>query len=154
MAILHHWGYWSHYDDRGGRSWWPLPAGHDANALAAFGASRGVIKARAETGDVFLHYSPFANRFVRAGVIVEIQSRGRHDNGKRYCDVVAIEGNTNERGERGGPRVLRVARRLSAAAGDRFIRWAALDPYSRLGSGFREMQASVGAYSDSVKVTV
>src|SRR5436305_251265 len=32
-AFVHHAGYWSHHDPRGGRSSWPLPATGDCNEL-------------------------------------------------------------------------------------------------------------------------
>ena len=43
-------------------------------------------------------------------------------------DLTTIEeGDTDERGQLGGGKTMRVARRLSESAGDRFLRWVDLD---------------------------
>jgi len=144
VAVLHHWGYWSHFDDRSGRSAWPLPPAVDADDLAAFGATRAALREEAVPGDIFLLYSAYERRFVRAGVVAVIEDRRRFERGSWFYDVLAIEGNTNALGDLGGPKALRVKRRLSACNGDRFLHWAALDPYVVLGSPARRTVLAPG----------
>ena len=94
--------------------------------LAQFGARNRLLRIEPQDGDIFLLFSPKACAFVRAGLVVQVRGRGRLTPGGDYYDVTTIEGDTNERGELGGGKVLRVERRLSTAAGDRFLRWADL----------------------------
>ena len=126
-AILHHWGFWSHFDHETDRSAWPVIAAATPAELAAFGEAHGVLRTRPLEGDIFLQFGPSHREFVRAGVIARVLSAGQASGSESYFDVLAIEGNTGDGGAIGGRRTLRIARRLSSRAGDRFLRWAELE---------------------------
>ena len=126
VALLLHWGYCSHYDIRAGRSSFPLLDTATPDDMAAFGARKQLLRLEPHDGDIFLLFSPKTCTFVRAGLVVQVRGRGVLSPGANYYDVTTIEGDTNERGELSGGKVLRVERRLSPAAGDRFLRWADL----------------------------
>ena len=130
VALLLHWGHCSHYDIRAGRSSFPVLDTTTPDELAAFGARKCLLRLEPLDGDIFLLFSPKVCTFVRAGLVVQVRGRGVFAPDADFYDVTTIEGDSNERGELGGGRVLRVERRLSPAAGDRFLRWADLDPRS------------------------
>jgi hypothetical protein len=126
VAMLLHWGHSSHYDIRAGHSSFPVLDTTTPDELAAFGARKHLLRVEPIDGDFFLLFSPKTCAFVRAGLVVQVRGRGILTPSASYFDVTTIEGDTNERGELGGGKVLRVERRLSPAAGDRFLRWADL----------------------------
>jgi hypothetical protein len=126
-AILHHWGYWSHFDHYTDRSAWPVIAASTPGELADFGTAHGVLRTHPLEGDIFLQFGPACRAFVRAGVVARVLSHGQVSDSKPYFDVLTIEGNTGDDGTLGGARALRIVRRLSPAAGDRFLRWAELE---------------------------
>ena len=125
-AFIHHVGFWSHFDGESGRSLWPLPCDGQCTELATFARVRGVLRQEPAAGDVFLLATPWRDEFVRAGIIVSAGLRIAMD-GEREFECVTIEGDTNPGMQRGGQRVLRHVRMLSAARGDLFVRWADLD---------------------------
>ena len=125
-AIVYHWGFWSHFDQRTERSSWPLVRASTAHELATFALEQRVRREAPEEGDVFVQYSPVTRTFVRTGVVVQIRARGQLGKAD-YYDIVTVEGNSNERGDFGGPSVVRAERRLSPGKGDRFIRWTEID---------------------------
>lgn len=126
-AFIHHAGYWSHYDHQTGRSRWPLPPTADCELLAKFAQEKGVLSAEApEAGEVFLLWSPVKKRFVHVGIVLWALPVDAD-----LCEVPSfecrtIEGNVTQAGCVGGDRLARVRRLLSAARGDRVVRWAAL----------------------------
>lgn len=128
-ALVQHCGYWSHYDHRSEQSAWPVIAQPTADGLAEFGIQHRVLKEEPKEGDIFLQYSPSQQRFVRAGVIAQVRDKHRLTETTAYYDIHTIEGNVGPRGELGGLRTLRMARRMAPARGDRALRWADLDPY-------------------------
>ena len=124
-AFTHHVGYWSHYDDRGAGSTWPLPPAPTAAKLGEVARERGLLELEPLPGDLFLLYNPSRKEFVRTGIVVHVERDGEYTTGGRYHECVVIEGDTDgERSFRGGE-VLRHQRKLSADQGDRFIRWVA-----------------------------
>src|SRR6266567_5603318 len=57
-AFIHHAGYWSHFNDVGNSSSWPLPATGDPNDLARFAAQKRILSGRApEPGQIVLLWS-------------------------------------------------------------------------------------------------
>jgi hypothetical protein len=127
-AFVQHCGYWSHFDHRSGHSTWPVIAAATANDLAEFGRASGVLHDAPHDGDIFVQYSPFAHRFGRAGIIAHVVGQRTFRASPPVFDVLSIEGDTGAHGELGGACILRVARQVSAAHGDRFLRWVDLDP--------------------------
>ena len=119
-------GYWSHYNHRSRSSMWPIPVDLTTPELALFGLAHGVLHDTPEPGDVFLMWGPSRDMFVHAGVVVDVLATYPEPGRKRSFDVYAIEGDTDEYGRLRGGRAMRVRRRLSAARGDRFLRWAEL----------------------------
>lgn len=127
-ALVHHAGYWSHYDHRIAHSSWPIPPQASANALAAFARRANVLDERPEIGDVFLLWSPMRQRFVHTGIVLYVAGRGGFDSGPAFYECVVLSPNVHADGRIGGPTTLRLTRRISPANGDRFIRWTELDP--------------------------
>jgi hypothetical protein len=128
VALIQYSGYWSHYDFRCDQSAWPVDPAATVPALAAFGAESGVLHEQPEVGDIFLQWTPRRATFVHAGIVVAVLARGGRGSAAPYYDVDTIEGDTNTHGHLGGGGATRVTRRLSAAKGDRFLRWTALEP--------------------------
>jgi len=124
-ALVHHVGYWSHYDNASHGSTWPLPATASCFELGEFAREKGILVEQPAVGDVFLLRSSELKRFAHTGVVVGlVQSFGSGDNTSYTCTTV--EGNTNADGSRNGNMTLRKTRRFSIANGDRFVRWANL----------------------------
>lgn len=128
-------GYWSHYDYRCGKSSWPIPRGMSINELGLFAVSNEILFDKPESGDVFLQYSSRRREFIHAGIVVSVLASGRYTQHRSYVDVYSIEGDTDADGGRCGGRALRVRRRLLPSHGDRFLRWTAICPARRPGSG-------------------
>ena len=127
-AFVHHVGYWSHFDRRCLRSSWPLPLSASRAELAKFAEEEGVLAEHPMAGDLFLLWCPAKKRFVRTGIVVQIEGRGFHLNQAPWYECTTIEGDTNRwRAARGG-RTLLQHRVLSADHHDRFVRWTALEP--------------------------
>ena len=129
IAFVHHCGFRSHFNDRVGLSAWPLPAAATAADLGTIGANLGALSEAAEVGDIFLQFSPQHRTFVHAGIVTHVGAATLYSLGKSYVDLSTIEGDTNEQGDLGGGRVVRLARRLWPTTGDRFLRWVDLEPY-------------------------
>ena len=128
-------GYWSHYDYRCGKSSWPIPRGMSINELGLFAVSNEILVDEPESGDVFLQYSSRRREFIHAGIVVSVLASGRYTQHRSYVDVYSIEGDTDADGGRCGGRALRVRRRLLPSHGDRFLRWTAICPARKPGSG-------------------
>ncbi len=126
-AFVQHVGYWSHYDQQFLRSSWPLLRTADCNELAAFALEQQVLASQPMTGDVFLLWSPRTLRFVRTGIVVSVEDEGRSRGNAPWYECHTIEGDTDQSMAQYGGMTLRHLRRLSAASGDRFVRWTALD---------------------------
>jgi hypothetical protein len=129
-ALIHHCGYWAHFDYRGGKSSWPLPAFARTAELARLGAEGGVMREEPQEGDLFLQYMPRKREFVRTGIVTEVVE-GWHSRTERSYDVGVIEGDTDAQGRLYGGMVAHVRRRLMPSAGDRFVRWVELEEYDR-----------------------
>ena len=127
LAFVHHVGYWSHYDGRGDASSWPLPLTDDVDALAAFATARGIMDTEPQVGDLFLLWSVLRARYCRVGIVLALTEEESGRDGRRCRVAVTVEGDAAHDGTGGGGLVLRHTRRLSAADGDRFIRWPLLD---------------------------
>ena len=124
-ALVHHVGYWSHYDNASQQSTWPLPATASCFELGEFARERGILLEEPAVGDVFLLRSRELKRFAHTGVVVGLLPwSGSGESGSYMCTTV--EGNTNADGSRNGNTTLRKTRRFSIANGDRFVRWANL----------------------------
>ena len=117
----------NHHDDG---SSWPVPAAAVPDDFAAFGRTHGLLRDYPEEGDILLQFNPRAMGFVRAGLVVRVVGRGWWTPRRPYVDVLSIEGGTGDAGELGGADVLRVARRVAAWRGDRFLRWADAMPHA------------------------
>jgi hypothetical protein len=130
VALIHHWGFWSHFDHRMEVSSWPVSAVRTATDLAAFGSARGLIHEQPEVGDIFLQYAPKHGCFVHAGIVAVVCVRGLLTPNRSYVEVVTIEADCDEGGQVGGGKTVRLTRRLFPSDGDRFLRWADLDKYN------------------------
>jgi hypothetical protein len=133
VPLIQHCGYWSHYDYRCERSAWPVRDAATASELATFGVEHGVMREQPEAGDVFLQWAPRRMTFVHAGIVVAVLARGGRGSRAPYYDLDTIEGDTDAHGHLGGGVTMHMTRRLSAAAGDRFLRWADLESFQQVG---------------------
>jgi hypothetical protein len=126
-AFVNHVGYWSHYDQIAKRSTWPLPPLATCEQLLACATQRtmvGAVDVEPRFGDIFVQPAQH-QAYVRAGIVIDVTARGsQYDTGKPHFDCTVIEGNSREDGHVGGPRVVRITRRLCPSLGDRFVRWA------------------------------
>lgn len=127
-ALVHHAGYWSHYDHRGDRSSWPIPVRYSARAqaLASFARKTNILDHRPEIGDLFVLWSPSRSRFVHAGVVLEIGEPGEFPSGEAFIECAVLSPNVYDDGSVGGPNTLRLTRRICPDRGDWFIRWPEL----------------------------
>lgn len=141
VPFIQHCGYWSHFDYRSESSAWPVIGPRTPTELATFGLAHGVVRDAPEEGDVFLQFSPRRQGFVHAGIVMSIIARSRYSASEPYFDVDTIEGDTDECGHLRGGLAMRVRRRLSPVAGDRFLRWVELDAYDRLMTRSRVLSA-------------
>jgi hypothetical protein len=132
VAFVHHVGYWSHYENHGHYSFWPLPATASAEDLGRFAKERGVLVEDPEEGDVCLIWSPRTKGFVNAGIVIRPVAQGKLPNGREYIRCVTIQGDASRAGAPRGRLVLRIKRDFCPAAGDRFIRWTSLDTRAAL----------------------
>jgi hypothetical protein len=128
-AFVHHVGHWSHYDHQSGESSWPLPATASCYELGAFAKKRGILRDEPDSGDVFLLWNDKLGRFAHTGVVVQLRDAGVSPGEGPWFECETIDGNTDAGGSREGDGVLRRIRRFLPHAGDRFIRWADLDPW-------------------------
>ena len=126
-AFVSHVGYWSHFDQCSETSFWPLPPTHRAEELAQYASICGAMRTVPLDGDVYLLWSPARKEFVRSGIIVSIEHIERVSDGSMGYRCVTIDGDSDAIAAAVGTKVLRSERVLSAAAGDRFIRWTAMD---------------------------
>lgn len=126
-AFVQHVGHWSHFDERSGTSSWPLPVTGDVAVLATFARGRSVLREDPRVGDIFLLASSLGGGFQRVGIILSAGDPGTATDGTRYRECVTIEGDSARDFSAAGGLVLRHRRKLSAARGDRFLRWSALD---------------------------
>jgi hypothetical protein len=133
-ALIHHAGYWSHFDQRNGVSSWPLPVpdGEDHHtALASFAERLGILSdSRPQPGEVFLLWSPARRRFVHTGIVLSVERLPRDPAAEgapwRY-ECHTIEGDVTSTGCVAGARLGRVRRVLSPGLGDRSIKWTDVD---------------------------
>jgi hypothetical protein len=126
-AFVHHVGYWSHYDDRGKRSSWPLPATASVEELAQAACTTGLFRRGPLTGDLFLFHNPAARRFVRTGIIAHVAREAIWEGNNPFYECITIEGHTEDESLGKRALVLRHRRLLSPMLGDHFVRWTALD---------------------------
>ena len=129
-ALVHHAGYWSHYDHRGERSSWPIPVRYavDANVLADFARKADVLKSGPEVGDLFVLWSPARRRFNHTGIVLYVGQPGSFLNGQAFIECVVLSPNVHPDGTIGGPGTYRLTRRIAPDRGDWFIRWTELTP--------------------------
>jgi hypothetical protein len=126
-ALVSYVGYWSHYDQRMCVSSWPLPATADADELVQFAAVSGATRERPLAGDIFCMRSPQTGRYVRCGVVIEVERLDKLPTGEERFTCSTIEGDCKADESSAGAKVLRTQRLLIPAMGDLFIRWTALD---------------------------
>jgi hypothetical protein len=127
-AFVHYAGYWSHFDQRSGRSTWPLPATAACHDLARFARATGVLSHDApQAGELLLLWSPRRRMFVRTGIILAVEPPETRPNGMRYYECHTIEGCVTPTARLDGDRMGRVSRFLSPEFGDRTIRWIDLE---------------------------
>jgi hypothetical protein len=130
-ALVHHAGYWSHFDPRGRVSSWPLPPIVTCCTLRAFAQKQRVICRDPSPGDLFLLWSPAKRTCVRTGVVVSVEGRGQFTSGREWVECVVIEGCTDPERTLGGSSTLRHLRKFCVSRGDRFVRWTELDVRNR-----------------------
>lgn len=94
---------------------WPVPRTAGVAAIAAWAATKAVIRTRPEPGDLFLLWSDTLKRFAHIGIVT------KYDAGTDTFET--IEGNTNGGGSREGFGVF--ARRRTALGNTKFVRWEA-----------------------------
>ena len=94
-----------------------------------------MLAAHRRVAESTLQYSSKRREFIHAGIVVSVLASGRYTQHRSYVDVYSIEGDTDADGGRCGGRALRVRRRLLPSHGDRFLRWTAICPARRPGSG-------------------
>ena len=127
VALVLHWGHCAHYDERVDSSSWPITRVRTADDIAGCASRNGLLREAPLEGDLFLLFSPPSRGYVRVGVLANVCGEGRLGARSTYYDVITIEPDSNEHGELGGGKVVRMKRRLCPAAGDRFVRWADMD---------------------------
>jgi len=125
-ALVHHLGFWCHFDAVHESSSWPVPPLPSAEALAAFAKAEGVLVEVPEPGDLFLLWSPSSRAFTRTGVIVHVAKTILHAEWRMTHDCVTVDGDTDVLMSARGGRTLRHWRRFSGARQDRFVRWTEL----------------------------
>ena len=69
---------------------------------------------------------------IHSGVVVEVLASRQFRGKPRDFDLYTIEGDTDEFGRLERGKAMRVRRRLSAAMGDRFLRWTELARSTRI----------------------
>ena len=126
-ALVHHAGYWSHFDPRGRVSSWRLPPLATCCALRSAARKLGVLVDDPLPGDLFLLWGPAKHTCVRTGVVVSVEGRGRFISGREWIECVVIEGCTDPDRTLGGGSTLRHLRKFCVSRGDRFVRWSDLD---------------------------
>jgi hypothetical protein len=127
-ALVHHAGYWSHFDHRGNVSSWPIPARCTANAVAAFAHRANIIEREPEAGDLFVLWSPSRRSFIHTGIVLEVGEPGEFPSGQAFFECVVLSPNVHPDGRVGGPCTLRMMRRVSPDRGDCFVRWTHIRP--------------------------
>jgi hypothetical protein len=95
--------------------------------LAQYASICGAMRTVPLEGDVYLLWSPARKEFVRSGIIVTIEHIERVSDGSLGYRCVTIDGDSDAISAAVGTKVLRSERVRSAAVGDRFIRWTAMD---------------------------
>jgi hypothetical protein len=126
-AFVHHVGYCSQFDEREGRSVWPLPITASCTELASFAAQNFVLAGDApQPGDVYLLWSPRKQQFVRAGIVLRYVRPSVYPSGRTGYECLTIDGDTTWNGSLRGSYTAVVRRALSPDAGDRLIRWPLL----------------------------
>ena len=131
-AFVHYVGYWSHFHHVTRKSTWPLPATPYPWALGAHARHERILEREPVIGDVFLMFGEASREFVRVGIVVEVDNPELRPSGARWYRCTTIEGDTDDDGKRPRFAVLRRVRTFYPDAGDRFIRWAALDARGEL----------------------
>lgn len=112
VALVLHWGHCSHYDALLDSSSWPIVRVRTADEIAGCASRNGLVRERPIEGDLFLLFSPPSRGYVRVGVVAQVCGEGRLGARSAYYDVITIEADSNEHGELGGGKVVRMKRRL------------------------------------------
>lgn len=128
-AFVHHAGYASHFDHRGGSSSWPIPARCSVHphALAEFAREANILDPRPQAGDLFVLWCDGRRRFMHTGIVLHVGLPGEFPSGQAFVECLVLSPNVHHDGRIGGPDTLRLTRRISPDRGDWFIRWTELD---------------------------
>lgn len=127
IAFIHWLGVHAYSPGNTSRSAWPLPLTGDAEELARFAESRGVLsRGIPAPGDISLTWSPVRRRFIRGGIVVRTLGVQTYPSGSIVYECLTVEGDTDSLGMPHGPSVREIARRLCPKLGDRTIRWTGL----------------------------
>ena len=127
LAFVHEVGYWSHFDSRSSSSNWPLPEAASVEELAQYAGTSGALREAPLEGDIFLWWSPSKRRFIKTGIVTQVERYAKAEFGLGFWVCRTIEVETRARG-RGLPVArLRANRDVSPEMGHRFIRWTSLD---------------------------
>lgn len=126
-TLVHHVGYWSHYDDDIQLSSWPIPpAFASCEALAQHARRAEILVEEPNMGDLFLLYSTELKGFAHSGIIVSVNEKFDHGAGAAYiCTTVEARIDDDHRCT-----VLSACRKIrwfSIRDGDRFIRWVDME---------------------------
>ena len=126
-AFVHHVGYWSHFDELGKKSSWPLPATASCWELGEWATNHNILKLSPNYGDVFLCYSKQLGRFHHTGIVANVIDAYSMPGEDMIYMCLTIEGNTNDDGSPNGTATMCRTRYFNTHTGDRFIRWPNLD---------------------------
>jgi hypothetical protein len=113
-------GYWAHYDHRTERSSWPVPFMTTVTALASWARRKEILFDRPMYGDVVVVWSSEVNRFIRAAIVASVIDAG--DASVRCLTLGRHSAGAKAQLDEFVP-----------AAGDRFVRWFALEPNTLFG---------------------
>ena len=134
LRFVHFAGFWSHFDPDDRCSSWPLPPSEHMQTLAEFAVQHGVVASSPAIGDVFLLASIDGGRYIRAGVVVVVETVTPTLNDRLEYVCTTIEGELDgelSAADDGNDALDAITarffrRRLSPAFGDCFIRWCDL----------------------------
>ena len=132
-AFVSYVGYWTHYDHWVKATSWPLPTTASCQELGSFARRREVLEKKPVEGDVFLMFNVMEARFSHTGFVVHVDRTIPRENGSCWYECRTIEGNTSAGSGGTADTVAARTRTFYPEAGDRFIRWVALDERGEAG---------------------
>ncbi|MDB4914701.1 MAG: hypothetical protein JWM95_2345 [Gemmatimonadetes bacterium] len=125
VRLLQQLGFKAYYDEATGQSAWPVPLGMTPQELYLFGLEHGIVHDTPVSGDILLQRSLRTDDFIHAALVMTVNGHGALDH-VPYHDTSTVEGDTDHRGLLARGYTCKLNRRVCAAQGDRFLRWADL----------------------------